>query len=321
MRLIKSILSISIGLFLSSTLLAYEEPTVDSSPAKQSLIELFNNYSPCCVRIRCTKEGKPCFLSGFFVSPDGYILTAVTHGSDFYVETAMGQITTAQKMGEDEILSICLLKANLSKEQTVPCFSLMRSAPPINIGESIVSLSCKLGQAVAPQKGYVTDMCDRCLGHEFPITYVRSTLPIESGDSGGAVLNRQGNLCGMLLHAIEGTRETFYIPQWALERIYQNLLILGHVPHGYAGMHVETCWDKQQNRVCLRIVSIDAGSPGEQYKFKVGDILTHLNGVELYTLEDLKNYLFLADQGGVLRFTVIRGNKTLKLSLKMRKHK
>ena len=292
---------------------------VEQTKTGASLADLYEKFSPYCVRIQCQLNGKNCFGSGFFVSDEGHILCAMPNGSQYVVEIMGYNMVSAEKIGEDPVSSIALLKVDLA--QKLPFFALLRAQEPVRIGQKIISLSCKFGQMIAPQKGMVTCFSDRCFDAEFPITFVRSSLPLDAGDCGGAVLDRQGNLVGMLLHALPDARESFYIPLWALRRIYQDLLVQRHVDYGYVGLNVELCWDNAQQCVCIRVIEVANDSPGQRYGFKVGDILWELDGVRLQTIEDLKNLIFQCHALQTVNFTVLRDGKKLQIPLRMVKRK
>ena len=105
---------------------------------------------------------------------------------------------------------------------------------------------------------------ERYFATEFPFVFVRSSLRIDAGDCGGAVLDVQGNLLGMLFHALPDTQETFYMPSQALERLFRDLLLFGNVRYGYAGLSVETAYNPKTHAVCLRVREVQPNSPAAQ---------------------------------------------------------
>ena len=286
-----------------------------------ALPRLYEQFSPCCVRIRYQKGGEPKIVSGFFVSNQGHVLTAVLGGSDFVVETHAYQPFSAKKCGEDAVSSLCLLQIQLEKDQTVPYFSLCRITDWPSIGEPLVSLSCKLGQSISPQLGFATHYSERYFAKEFPFTFVRSTLRIDAGDCGGAVIDFQGNVQGMLLHALSDTQETFYMPTGALDRVFQDLLLYGRVRYSYAGLSTETVFDQQRQALCLRVREVIPGSPAEKSGFSKEDILMERNGEPIGSIEAFKNFMFLSKPNDCILFTLLRGGKTIRLPLRLSEKK
>ena len=281
------------------------------------LSDLYERFGDCCVRVRYQQaDGKTQVASGFFVSDKGHVLTPVIGGSDFYVETRSYRKFSAKKCGEDPVSSLCLLQADIG-DQSVSYFSLLRNSDWPKIGQSIVSLSCKLGQSISPQIGYVTAFSERYFATEFPFVFVRSSLRIDGGDCGGAVLDMHGNLLGMLFHALPDTQETFYMPSWGLERLFQDLLLFGNVRYGYAGLSVRSMYDPKTHMIRLQVQTVQSNSPAEHSGFKVNDVLLELNGSEVGSIEMFKNFIFLSKPDDVLRCTVMRGRQTLTLVLRL----
>ena len=290
------------------------------------LSDLYERCSGACVRVRYKLDGKMQVASGFFVSDKGHVLTPVIGGEDFYVETRSHRQFSAKKRGEDPVSSLCLLQTDEeplravrdkseSETRSVSYFSLLRNDEYPKIGQPIVSLSCKLGGSVSPQIGYVTAFQERYFATEFPFVFVRSSLRIDAGDCGGAVLDVQGNLLGMLFHALPDTQETFYMPSQALERVFRDLLLFENVRYGYAGLSVETAYNPKTHAVCLRVREVQPNSPAAQSGFKVNDVLLRVNDNEVSSMEMFKNFIFLSKPGDVLQCAVMRGKKTLHLTL------
>ena len=174
---------------------AEEEPSVLSANPSQTtssdaqaslgnvlflLSDLYERFSDCCVRVRYKLDGKAQVASGFFVSDKGHVLTPVIGGEDFYVETRSHRQFSAKKRGEDPVSSLCLLQTDEeplravkdkseSETRSVSYFSLLHDNGYPKIGQSIVSLSCKLGGSVSPQIGYVTAFQERYFATEFPL--------------------------------------------------------------------------------------------------------------------------------------------------------
>jgi len=320
---------------------AEEEPSVLSANPSQTafsdaqaslgnvlflLSDLYERFADACVRVRYKLDGKAQVASGFFVSDKGHVLTPVIGGEDFYVETRSHRQFSAKKRGEDPVGSLCLLQTDEeplravkdkseSETRSVSYFSLLHDNGYPKIGQPIVSLSCKLGGSVSPQIGYVTAFQERYFATEFPFVFVRSSLRIDAGDCGGAVLDAQGNLLGMLFHALPDTQETFYMPSQALERVFRDLLLFGNVRYGYAGLSVETAYNPKTHAVCLRVREVQPNSPAAQSGFRVNDVLLRVNDSEVSSMEMFKNFIFLSKPGDVLQCAVMRGKKTLDLTL------
>ena len=281
----------------------------DLPSKKLDLQDLYKQHNNAVVRVKYRRGDDFQIASGFFVSENGHVLTSVIGGEDFSVETSSGPRFSADKMGEDAITSICLLKANVGNA-LVPFFSLMqRDRWPV-MGQDLVSLSCKFGLNIAPQKGYITGFNHRCFDNEWPMTLIRSTLKMDGGDCGGAVMDAKGELQGMLLHAIEGANESFFMPLCGLCKVFQDLLVFGRVRYCYVGLNTQAVFDNKRNELHLQVLKVNPASPADKAGFKEGDILLKVNGDEVEAVESFKNFMFLSSPNDPCAIEILRGDKT-----------
>lgn len=284
--------------------------------ALPSLTDIFSSCSSRIVKVLYKSGGQERIASGFFVSDDGYVVTSLTGGEDFSIETDRAQQFKAQKVGEDPWTTISLLKAELGKVK-VDFFPLVSSVDYPQIGQYVVSLSCKLGFNISPQLGYVTGLNDRYFSTEFPMLVVRSSLPIDGGDCGGAVVDAQGKFLGMLSHALQETKETFFIHQSCLCKIFQDLLLWGRARYCYAGLSTTLVFDTKTEKVFLKVLHVNPASPAEAGGFLPEDIIMAVEEMPLHSLGAFKNLIFLSTPGTQLSFTVLRGEKTMEIRLKL----
>ena len=278
------------------------------------LVCLYQDYCSCVAKVKCIRSGEQCQLSGFFVSDSGHMITSVVDGKDFLVQTSDGQWLNAEKIGDDAISSICSLKVDCGKK-SVKYFPLMREYDWPIIGQRLVSLSCKLGGKVSPQEGFVTSFCDHYYGVEWPMTLIRSSLRMDAGDCGGAVLDTNGKLQGMLLHAIADSQETFFIPLWGLRKIFQDLLVFQRVRYCYVGLNTQAVFDNVRKEPCLKVLKVMPLSPADKAGFKEGDVLLKVNDRAIDSVESFKNFMFLSTPNDFCEVEILRGDKTVKLTL------
>lgn len=269
------------------------------------------------VKVRFTKAGQKQVASGFFVSENGHILTSVLKGESFQIERSDHQIVQAQKLGEDEVSSICLLKIELGANEKVPFFSLIRETGGLKLGQTLVSLSYKFGLNLAPQKGFLTGFNDRFYNNEWPMELVRSSLSLDGGDCGGVVLDKQGRLQGLLLHAVQDSRESFFMPAVGLYRVFQDLLLFGRVRYGYVGLETQVVYDQKSHTACLRILNVAPCSPAFKAGFQPGDILRKVNGVTIDSIGFFKNTMFLSSPGDRFEMEVEREDKIFSFTLEI----
>jgi S1-C subfamily serine protease len=142
-----------------------------------------------------------------------------------------------------------------------------------------------------------------------------------SGNSGGGLLNQQGQLVG-LVHAIIQTetqhedrrcsRFAFALPGLLVQRVVTSLLA-GNMPKfSVLGIHLQTV--RRGNRWALLVAK--ATGPSHQAGLRKGDVLLAINEVAISTPAQLKNYLIeRTEPGQTVQLKVQRGESQEMLSV------
>ncbi|ADH63493.1 peptidase S1 and S6 chymotrypsin/Hap [Allomeiothermus silvanus DSM 9946] len=155
-----------------------------------SLDKVYEQSRAASVRIETIPEG---IGSGFFISSDGYVMTAyhVIEGAKVLnVRTARDEVLRAEVVGYDEPRDLAILRVRPSR--AVPFLELetQRALQPRDL---VLSIGNSRGDFIAPRPGIVTQL-DRTLSPFFPAGLVASTMQLAPGDSGGPILNDRGKV-------------------------------------------------------------------------------------------------------------------------------
>lgn len=157
------------------------------------LAEVYETTRDATVRI----ETRPAGIgSGFFISPDGQVMTAyhvVRDADALNVVEADGTSYRASVIGFDEYRDLAVLQAQVDR----PVSSLQIATETPSAGESVLAIGNSRGDFNAPRSGEVTSLGQR-LGGSFPEQLIAMTLPLAPGDSGGPVLNAGGEAVGVV---------------------------------------------------------------------------------------------------------------------------
>lgn len=294
--------------FLRNVVYAFAFSLLSLNLLRADVCSIYENRKSAIVLVRSTLEdGSVRVGSGFFISDNGHILTAyntVVDGKSFHVDQDLRRYD-AVLIGVDAFSGTALLKLN-SLPDNASHITITEAQKLPAIGSSIVSLSCKLALNVSPQTGIVTNLNGYYCDKEWPITLIRSSIAIDGADCGGAVFDLTGNFVGMLLHSIAESSETYTMPANGLHKVCNDLLLFGRVRYGYIGIVVEVVFDKLRETLCLQIVSINSRSPAEKAGLQPLDILLSINGTEIKTRDDLRNFTFLSYPEQKLSLAIMR---------------
>ena len=132
---------------------------------------------------------------------------------------------------------------------------------------------------------------------------VQVDLSVCSGNSGGGLLNQQGQLVG-LIHAIIQTetqhedrscsRFAFVLPGPLVQRVVTAVLA-GNLP-GFSVLGIQLQTVRRENR--WAVVVAKATGPSRHAGFRKGDVLLTINDVPISTPAQLKNYLIERTEPG-----------------------
>jgi serine protease Do len=275
----------------------------------------------------------PGYATGIIVSPDGQILTAagvfLTEGT---VRVTMPDGTTqrAEVIRRSENLQSALLKVNLPTPDyfTIPtepaankgdwvlavsnAFKVADGAEPLSVNIGVLSLRVRLDA----RRGYT----------DFPYhddVYLIDAITSNPGASGGAVVNAQGQLVGLIGKVIEGkttgTRLNYAIPADLLKRFLHGdetpPPVTTNVPmseKGELGIRLFALGGRKSPAYIDRVIP---GSAAAQAGLKTDDLIISING-EL--VRDAGDFRRLADEvkaGVEITIEVKRKNELLSVKV------
>lgn len=286
----------------------------------QSIItSIYDNKRQAIVLVRCLCEKEAIQLgTGFFISDKGHLITSasvVEKAHRYFIEYKKIR-HEAKLLGVDALTNVALLKLTSLPEQAT-YITLPENQKLPAIGTFLVSLTYKLALNVTPRIGLVTGHNVSYFEHSFPTTLARSTLPIDGGDSGGALFDLQENFVGMLVHPLNEIQETYMLPTSALSKACNDLLLFGKLRYGYLGMEVEVVLDQLTEKLCLQVINVHKNSPAAQAGIRPMDILRSLNDQQVETIEELTNFFFFTYPGQKVSVEVLRKEKSYKYKLEV----
>ncbi len=278
---------------------------------------------------KATQEG-----SGVIISSDGYILT---NNHVVNAETTMGNSEAkinvylpnskepigATIQGTDKETDIAIIKIDCTD---LP-YAELGDSEDLKVGELVVAIGNPLGMEFAGSVsvGYISAL-DRQLtdttGNSFKL--IQTDAAINSGNSGGALVNSKGQVIGINTAKIQGTGIEglgFAIPVDDIKPIKDDLIKIGRVqrPHiGIYGRNVDEETAKKRNlAVGVYVQTIETFSAAERAGIKVGDVIIEMAGEKVTTMEELNEIKNNYKVGDKIKVVVNREGKqeTFELTL------
>lgn len=231
--------------------------------------------------------------SGFFIDKTGYLLTnyhviksevdpEFEGFSRLYIRLWDDQNTRipAKVVGWDKCFDIALLKVELEPEITFS-FSEGKEYFP---GTPIIAIGSPGGLENTITSGIVSASGRKFLQMG---SVIQVDVPINHGNSGGPLIDIDGELVGVVFAGIEQFEGiNFAIPGEFLVPLIPSLYKGGRVSHPFLGLAVK------EDPKGLRIIYKFPGGSGSRAGLKSNDIITNIMGIDVNKIEDL-NKIFL----------------------------
>lgn len=259
---------------------------------------------------------------------DGHIVTnhhvvAGAGEEDLIVEFADGIQFPATLVGSDPLTDLAVLRVERADLSAVR----LGETEDIRIGETAVAVGNPLGLAGGPSvTAGVISAVDRTLRVEVErILYglLQTDAPITRGSSGGALVNRNGELIGITtaigVSDVGAEGLGFAIPVDLAVTVVEDLVADGLVRHAFLGITgttaTRTTEDGASFPVGAAISDFAEVSALREAGAEVGDVVVALEGAPVRTLDELIALLRRRRAGDQVTVTVLRDDRQLELAV------
>lgn len=261
--------------------------------------------------------------SGVIVSENGYIVTnwhvAGNKYSNCYVTVDNGEIYSGSVTWADADLDLAIVKIKASGLK----FLNLGDSDVIKLGQEV----CAIGNPIGIEfqrtvtSGIISGL-DRTIkiddenGETYMEDLIQTDASINSGNSGGPLINKKGEVIGInsiKITSAEGIG--FAIPINIIKPIIESFIQTGKFEEGYLGIFA---YDTEVNKYLnsslnfnngIYVVEISADGPALRSGLKVGDIITKIDDREINKMSELRNYIYTKAPGDKVNLTINRNNK------------
>lgn len=254
--------------------------------------------------------------SGIIFDKKGYIVTnqhIVSGLSEVYVNLAGGRRVRASVVAEDFKSDIAVLKINVDNLKAAK-FSTKVS----KTGETIIGMgnaygeefsgSISVGVVSATNKGIKVD--DRAY------TIYQTDMMFSKDNSGGAAVNVDGEVIGIINNKLNTSREGSYImPIGEAKVIIDALIKDGKIYTPFLGVKTMLIDEERSTHykvpTGLGVLEVVKGTSAEKYGLKKGDIVLSVEEVRLKKITDITDALEGKKSGDSVKIKVYRDGKEL----------
>ncbi len=269
--------------------------------------------------------------SGFIVDSNGYIVTnAHVIGDGQYDKITVSLIDGSTEVGDvlwyDTTLDLAIVKIN---KTGLPAVDLGDS-DELRVGEPVVAIGnpMTLDLERTVTQGIVSGL-NRSIAFENGTVIeplIQTDASINSGNSGGPLLNAEGNVIGIntaKMSTAEGLG--FSIPINNAKPIIDQIIKEGKLSTvyvGITGVDVETYEKALGIEVSAEygVVVIEAlkDSPASEVGLQPGDVITAIDGDKIESMSDLKRNLYEYKDNDKAEITIMRNGQEQKVTMTLR---
>jgi Do/DeqQ family serine protease len=263
--------------------------------------------------------------SGVIVSADGYIITnhhVIDGAEEIQIDLTDGRTVAAKLVGSDPPSDLAVLKiAQTSLPYITPGDSdkvrvgdvALAIGNPLNVGQTVT-------MGIISAKGRSTG-----LGSGAFEDFLQTDAPINQGNSGGALVNTNGDLIGINSQILGGQTGGnigigFAIPSNMVKTVMDQLIKAGKVRRGQLGIVVRRVDSDMAESLGMTetkgiiVNSVAPGSAAERAGIRQGDVIIALDGSPVNETNAFRNRIASSGPGAQVTLTVLRDGREQKIT-------
>lgn len=272
--------------------------------------------------------------SGVIITDDGYILTnnhvvSSSSTSSYYQVSQATSITVtlyndsteyeATIVGTDEQTDLAVLKI----EKTGLTAAELGDSNSVQVGEFAMAIGNPLEMESTVTTGIISAKDRTITSDNISYKVIQTDAAINSGNSGGALINADGKVIGINTLKLSGSGIEgigFAIPINDTISVYQQLITNGKVARPYIGIsgrNIDETAAKQYNlsKAGVYVVSVEEFSSAEKAGIKAGDLIVEFDGKAILTMDELNQIKNEHNIGDEIKIKLIRNNEEKEVTL------
>jgi S1-C subfamily serine protease len=291
-----------------------------------TLVEIVDRVGPAVVRVEVEADTKRQRRggagSGFFVSPDGFVVTnshVVQGAKSVRIGLSDGRSAEARVLGDDPHTDIALLRATGSL--TAP-FARLGDSKRLQRGQIAIAIGNPLGFESTVTAGIVSALGRslRAQSGRLIDDVIQTDASLNPGNSGGPLVDSRGEVIGVNTAVILGAQGIcFAVASNTAKLVISEIIQHGRVRRAYIGVSAQTVpvprrWASiaglDQSHAVV-VTAVEKGSPAAGAGLHERDVIVSVDGVTVAGVDDLLRVLSAERIGKVTRVGVVaRGELT-----------
>ena len=256
--------------------------------------------------------------SGVVATADGYVLTnnhVVQAADEIAVSLADGRQFEARLVGADPESDLAVLKIDA---RDLPAITFGRS-DSLQVGDVVLAIGNPFDVGQTVTMGIVSALGRTNLGINTFENFIQTDAAINQGNSGGALVDSNGNLVGINTAIFSRTGGSigigFAIPSTIVTQVMDQLIKSGKVQRGYFGIEPEDITGEMAELLRLPrtegvvLKGVQRASPASKAGLEPGDVMLSINGQPVLNSKAMLNQISQLLPGSDARVKVVRSGK------------
>ena len=264
--------------------------------------------------------------SGVIIDADkGYIITnyhVIENANQITISLTSGHQYQAKVIGQDPQSDIALLQIHSKQPLVAIKFA---DSDQIRVGDFTIAIGNPFGLGQTVTSGIISALGRSGLNLQNLENYIQTDAAINSGNSGGALLNLNGELIGINT-AILGPNKgnvgiAFAIPANMVKNLTFQLLEFGEIRRGILGIKGGEVTPELAKSFGLKIpygafiYQVTANSAADNAGLKAGDVIIAFNGTKVKSFAALRAKIGTLSAGKEILLEVVRDNQSKEVSV------
>ncbi|MBA2412197.1 MAG: trypsin-like peptidase domain-containing protein [Burkholderiaceae bacterium] len=258
--------------------------------------------------------------SGVLATKDGFVLTnnhVVQAADEIAVALPDGRQFEARLVGADPESDLAVLKI---EARDLPAITFGRS-DSLQVGDVVLAIGNPFDVGQTVTMGIVSALGRTNLGINTFENFIQTDAAINQGNSGGALVDSNGNLVGINTAIFSRTGGSigigFAIPSTLVTQVMDQLIKSGKVQRGYFGVEPEDINSEMAELLRLPrsegvvLKGVRRSSPAAKAGLEPGDVMLSINGQQIVNSRTMLNLISQLPPGSAARVKVVRAGREL----------
>ncbi|MDO5089004.1 MAG: trypsin-like peptidase domain-containing protein [Leptotrichiaceae bacterium] len=267
--------------------------------------------------------------SGFIISNDGYIMTnnhVIDGANEIFIKLSDGNEYSAKLVGASPEIDIAILKINSNKKFVPLKFA---NSDSIKIGHWAIAFGNPLGLNSSMTVGVIGALGRSSLGIEQIENFIQTDAAINQGNSGGPLLDINGNVIGVNTAIFSTTGGSigigFAIPSNLAQNVKDSIIRTGKFERPYLGVSIADLSSlpagqpKPPYSYGVYINEVFANSPASKYGIREKDVILELNNKRILSASSFIGELAAKKIGDTVNLKIYSNGKEKNVNIILEK--